>query len=298
MTESAAPSGSRIQSAYDSIKTFKMPSPGTIYTSVTNNLDYYFIQGLVKPALDKAPDWVFDNRVVTSIKNNRQVSIIIGGTIAALFVLSFLIWLHPKAPVKKPDPKPEDGKPEGTGTNGAGGPEGHKTETKDDKKPKKDEKIKKGSDPAGKKLDTLDKSAAPKAGRSEAEKEKMEKGEKAPEKTGSADAESSGSKETPPRPRAKSLPPTLSPSASSPLPPPPLAGSTSVLPPPPSSGSAGKASASPLPPPPSPTPPPAADDPVLDEALKDLEAEDPAAAAKAPPSGASTSGDPGEKKAS
>jgi hypothetical protein len=72
---------------------------GTYYTTFIDGLDYYVVESAAKPILAKAPEWLSDNRVVSTIKDQKCLVILAGSIIT--FVL-FMIWLHPKGGAPKP----------------------------------------------------------------------------------------------------------------------------------------------------------------------------------------------------
>jgi hypothetical protein len=81
---------------------------GNLYTNVCDGLDYYVVEKAAKPLLSKAPEWIFDNKGVSTILDNKGLAILAGGMIS--FIL-FVIWLHPKGePIEPPKPIGEDEK--------------------------------------------------------------------------------------------------------------------------------------------------------------------------------------------
>lgn len=76
---------------------------GQYYTTVIDNLDYYIVECVAKPTLNKAPDWVSDNKAVSFIKDYKGLIIVTTTVALAIFIL---VMLHPKGPAKQ-DPSSE-----------------------------------------------------------------------------------------------------------------------------------------------------------------------------------------------
>jgi hypothetical protein len=72
---------------------------GNLYTTVIDGLDYYVVECAAKPLLANAPEWLSDNRVVSPIKDNKGLAILVGGIITLIFII---IMLHPKGGAPKP----------------------------------------------------------------------------------------------------------------------------------------------------------------------------------------------------
>jgi hypothetical protein len=85
---------------------------GNLYTTVIDNIDYYVVECAAKPLLEKAPQWVYENRVVDSIKNNKGLYILVAGIIT-LFFINYM--LHAKDGVQGPGLKPTS--PDANGEN-------------------------------------------------------------------------------------------------------------------------------------------------------------------------------------
>ncbi len=77
---------------------------GKLYTTVLDGIDTYVVEGVAKPFLEKAPEWVYENSIVDSIKNNKGLYILAAGIIT-LFFINYM--LHPKgeAQIKETPPK-------------------------------------------------------------------------------------------------------------------------------------------------------------------------------------------------
>lgn len=88
--------------AHHYLKNIETAHLGNLYTTVIDNLDYYFIECAAKPLLNQAPEWVTDNQVVDSIKNNKGLAIAIAGTVTLALLIYFVVLLHPKT-AKDPD---------------------------------------------------------------------------------------------------------------------------------------------------------------------------------------------------
>ena len=81
---------------------------GSYYTTVIENLDYYVVECAAKPALNKAPEWVSDNRAVSFIKDYKGLVIVATTVALTIFIM---VMLHPKRPVDAAD-KDQTGKPD------------------------------------------------------------------------------------------------------------------------------------------------------------------------------------------
>lgn len=85
---------------------------GNLYSKAFDGLNYYVVECVAKPALEKAPEWMTDNLAVSTIRNNQGLSIVVGISLAVASLVSFIIWLHPEGTTSKPpragfpDPNP------------------------------------------------------------------------------------------------------------------------------------------------------------------------------------------------
>lgn len=70
---------------------------GNLYTTVIDGIDYYIVERAAKPLLEKAPEWVYENSVVDSIKNHKGLYILAAGIITLIFIN---YMLHPKDEVQ------------------------------------------------------------------------------------------------------------------------------------------------------------------------------------------------------
>jgi hypothetical protein len=84
---------------------------GKFYSKALDGLNYYLVDSVAKPALQKAPEWVYDNRAVNAVLKNKGISILVVAVVSFVF---FVIWLHPKGPTSKAE--------EAEGLNKTGGP--------------------------------------------------------------------------------------------------------------------------------------------------------------------------------
>ncbi len=75
---------------------------GNLYSSTLDNLHYYAIESVAKPALSKAPEWVSDNRVVSIIRSHQGISMAVGAALTLISIVSFWIWLHPAGKTTTP----------------------------------------------------------------------------------------------------------------------------------------------------------------------------------------------------
>ena len=76
---------------------------GKLYTTFHDGIDTYVVEGVAKPLLEKAPEWVYENSVVDSIKNHKGLYILAAGIIT-LFFINYM--LHAKSGVQGPDERP------------------------------------------------------------------------------------------------------------------------------------------------------------------------------------------------
>ncbi len=92
---------STVNRFHDFAKNIETAHLGNLYTTVIDGIDYYVVECIAKPVLAKAPEWVSDNRVVSSIQNNKGFAILAGSIITIIFIV---IMLHPKGEGPKPTP--------------------------------------------------------------------------------------------------------------------------------------------------------------------------------------------------
>jgi hypothetical protein len=93
---------------------------GAYYTTCIDNIDYFVVECVAKPVLAKTPEWVYENRIVTTLLDNKGLVILAGSIITFIFIV---IMLHPQdqAPystgpdLTKKTPLPSD-KKEGSAT--------------------------------------------------------------------------------------------------------------------------------------------------------------------------------------
>jgi hypothetical protein len=122
---------------------------GYYYSKSLENLNYIVVDCIAKPAIDKAPEWTYNNRVVDSIKTHRTLSLTIAGTIAVILFICVVYFAHPKRADTQPKIPEKDPNAEGTPETSPSGPEGTKkgepTPDTNGKKPKDAEDVSKAN---------------------------------------------------------------------------------------------------------------------------------------------------------
>jgi len=75
------------------VKGIETAHVGYFYSRALDGLNYYLVDSIAKPVLQKAPEWVYDNRAVNAVLNNKNILIV---TVAVVSFVLFVVWLHPE----------------------------------------------------------------------------------------------------------------------------------------------------------------------------------------------------------